>query len=75
MPAVSIPHISGRAHRKKHTKKTYLKTDLYFCLFSREEHYVNRVLWLFSYLNILSMSQTRTHVVKLNEYITHTITD
>lgn len=29
---------------------------------------------MFSYQNILSMSQTRTHVVKLNEYITHTIT-
>lgn len=76
MPDVSIPLVLGHgrtcARRKKHTP---LKIDLYFSPFSWEEHYVDRVLWLVSNLNIISMSQTRTHTVKLNECTAYTITD
>ena len=41
----------------------------------RSVAHVDRAPWLVSNLNIISMSRTRTHAEKWNEYITYTIVD
>lgn len=61
-----------------HTERityTHLKIGLYVSQFSAVEHYVDGLLWLVSTLNIISMSRTRTHTEKQNEYFTYTITE